>query len=86
MYFKVMKDKEIIDLLDHISYVKYQEKHDQILLCDMKEAEAILSSNGKYGWHIEGLYHFQPDNYVYRIEQITKFNYDRLKKALEMGE
>lgn len=80
VYYKVMKKGNVVDILDHILYVKYQEKHNQILICDITEAQAILSSNGKYGWHTEGLYNFKPDNALYVIKQITKFEYDTLKK------
>lgn len=80
MYYKVIKDSEIVDVLDHILYVKYQEKHGLLLLCDITEAQAILSSNGKYGWHIEGLYNFPPDNTVYEIKEITKYEHDKLKR------
>ena len=55
MYYKVIKNDEVVDVLNHILYIKYQEKHSLLLLCDITEAQAILSSDGKYGWHIEGL-------------------------------
>ena len=82
MYYKVIKNDEIVDVLDNILYIKYQEKHGLLLLCDITEAQAILSSDGKYGWHIEGLYNFHPDpdNTVYEIIEITKYEYDKLKK------
>lgn len=79
--YKVLKNGQVIDILQRVQYVKYQEKHNQILLCDIKEAEAILSSNGKYGWHIEGLYNFKPDKETYVIEDISQYEYDRLKKS-----
>lgn len=80
MYFKVCKDNEIVDILKNIFYIKYQEKHDWLVLCDIKEAEAILSSDGTHGWHIEGLYNFPPDNHVYEITEISKTEYDKLKE------
>lgn len=80
MYYKVIKDGEVVDVLDHILYIKYQEKHGLLLLCDISEAQAILSSDGKYGWHIEGLYNFPPDNNIYEIKEITKYEYDKLKR------
>ena len=67
MYYRVIKNGKVIDVLERIIYVKYQEKHDQILICDIKEAEAVLSSDGKYAWHIDGLYHFKPDNSVGKL-------------------
>ena len=60
--------------------IKYQEKHSLLLLCDITEAQAILSSDGKYGWHIEGLYNFPLDNDIYEIKEITKYEYDKLKR------
>ena len=80
MYYKVIKDDKIVDVLDHILYIKYQEKHSLLLLCDITEAQAILSSDGKYGWHIEGLYNFSLDNDIYEIKEITKYEYDKLKR------
>lgn len=84
MFYKVTKNENVIDVLQSIRYVKYQKKHDILLLCDIKEAEAILSSNGKYGWHIAGLYNFAPDNNTYDIKEIPKYEYDAYKKALEL--
>ena len=72
MYYKVIKNDEVVDVLNHILYIKYQEKHSLLLLCDITEAQAILSSDGKYGWHIEGLYNFPPE--------ISKYEYDKLKR------
>lgn len=83
MYYKVLKNGTLVDVLDHVQYIKHQTKHDLLLLCDIKEAQAILSSNGKYGWHIAGLYNFPPDNQEYYITEITQFEYDKLKKELE---
>ena len=72
MYYKVIKNDEVVDVLNHILYIIYQEKHSLLLLCDITEAQAILSSDGKYGWHIEGLYNFPPDNDIYAIKEISK--------------
>lgn len=81
MYYRVVKNGKVIDVLDRIVYVKHQEKHNQLLICDIKEAQAILSSDGSYAWHIEGLYNFNPDNTTYIISEISKYDYDKYKKA-----
>lgn len=78
MYYKVLKNEKVVDVLSYIFYVRYQEKHNILLLCDIKEAEAVLSSSGKYGWHIEGLYNFTPDNDICEIVEISKYEYDQL--------
>lgn len=80
MYYKVMKGGQCVDVLDRISFVKYQEKHGLLLLCTPEEAQAILSSSGEYGWHIEGLYNFIPDNEKYELLEISKYEYDQRKK------
>lgn len=80
MYYKVLKNNEVVDTLKEIHYIKYQSKHNLLLLCNIQEAEAILSSDGMHGWHIIGLYNFPPDNYEYKIIEITKPEYDELNK------
>lgn len=80
MYYKVLNNNKVVDVLDHILYIKYQEKHDLLLLCNIAEAQAILSSDGKKGWHIEGLYNFLLDNDIYEIKEISKNEYDNLVK------
>lgn len=80
MYYKIMNQNTVVDILDHITYVKYQPRHGILLLCDKKEACAILSSDGKYGWHLEGLYSYQPDPATYALEEISQYEYDRLKQ------
>jgi len=83
MYFKVLdKNGIVVDLLTQISYVKYQEKHKLLLFCPIQEAEAVLSSNGKYGWHMAELYNFPPDNSLYEVKEISRFEYETLKKSL----
>ena len=79
MYYKVIKNNEVVDILRNINYIKYQEKHKILILCDIKEAQAVLSSDGKCGWHIEGLYNFPLDNTEYEIVEITEFESEKLK-------
>ena len=80
MYYKVLKDNKVIDVLDHLSFVKYQEKHGIMVACAKEEAQAIISSNGEYVWHVNGLYSIPVDGYdtVY-LEKIDKYEYDELK-------
>lgn len=84
MFWKVFINNEVVDLLQQLQYVRYQYKHDVILFCEPEVAEAVLSSDGKRGFHIDGLYYFKPDNTVYCIEEISESIYNKLKKQLEM--
>ena len=54
MYYKVLKDGRVIDALDRLQFVKYQPKHDIMVNCTEDDAQGIISSNGKYIWHVEG--------------------------------
>lgn len=82
MFYKVMKDGKIVDLLNKLVYVKYQKKHDILLICDIEEAQGVLSSNGETAWHIDGLYYFKEDTTVYEIEEISKYEYNKLKREV----
>ena len=54
MYYKVLEDNKVIDVLDHLSFVKYQEKHGIMVSCYEEEAQAIISSVGENIWHVDG--------------------------------
>lgn len=44
-FYKVIKDGTVIDVLDHITYVKWNQRHMKPYLATDSEAEGILSSN-----------------------------------------
>ena len=50
MFYKVVKDGKVVDVLDRLIYLKYQEKYDRMIFCDEEEAQAIYSSDGKHIW------------------------------------
>ena len=80
MYYKVLKDNKVIDLLDHLSFVKYQEKHGIMVSCAKEEAQAILSSDGEYIWHVYGLYNIPVAGYdTVALEEIDVYTYNQLK-------
>ena len=80
MYYKVLKDGKVIDVLDRLVFVKYQAKHDIMVACVESEAQAIMSSNGEYFWHVRGLYGIPVSGYdEVEIEQIDVYEYKHLK-------
>ena len=80
MYYKVLKDNRVIDVLDHLIFVKHQAKHNIMLLCDKSEAQAIVSSDGLYFWHIPGLYRIPVDGYdTVELVEIDEYEYKQLK-------
>lgn len=80
MYYKVLKDGKVIDVLNQIVYLKHQKKHDIMLLCDKSEANAISSSDGKHVWYENSL---EPLEYKtfdkVELEEIDIYEYERLK-------
>lgn len=80
MYYKVIKDGKVIDVLDHLSFVKYQEKHRIMVACAKEEAQAIISSDGDYIWHVNGLYNIPVDGYdTVELIEINEYEYRQLK-------
>ena len=80
MYYKVIKNNKVIDVLDNIVYLKWQPKHKMMVLCCIDEAEAILSSDKNTIWHEETLYKIPVEGYdEVTLQEIDKYEYDRLK-------
>ena len=80
MYYKVLKDNRVIDVLDDLIYLKWQPKHKILVLCGENEAQAILSSDGNTVWHVEGFYELPVDGYdCVTISEIDKYEYRQLK-------
>ena len=81
MFYKVIKDGKVIDVLDKLIYLKYQPKHKIMVLCSEDDAQAILSSDTKTIWHEETLYHIPVDlGYdTVSIQKIDKYEYEQLK-------
>lgn len=80
MYYKVLKNGRVIDVLDHLIFVKYQIKHNIMVLCDKSEAQAIVASDGTYIWHIAGLYNIPVEGYdSVDLEEIDVYEYNQLK-------
>lgn len=80
MYYKVIKNNKVIDVLDHLTYLKWQQKNKIMLLCDLDEAQAILSSDGNTVWHVEGFYDLPCEKYdTVKLVEIDEYEYKQLK-------
>ena len=58
-----MKDNKVIDVLDKLTYLKWQPKHKIMVLSDENEAQAILSSDKNTIWHERTLYNIPVSGY-----------------------
>lgn len=80
MYYKVLKDNRVIDVLDHLAFVKYQNKHNIMVRCDKSEAQAIISSDNNHIWHVLGLYAIPVEGYdSVELVEIDQYEYQQLK-------
>lgn len=80
MFYKVIKDNKVVDVLDRLTYLRWQPKNKIIVLCGEGEAQAILGSDGNTIWHAEGFYDLPVSGYEsVKLVQIDEFEYKRLK-------
>lgn len=80
MYYKVIKNDKVIDVLDRLMYLKYQPKHNIMVFCEDSEAQAILSSDQNHKWHVKGFYKIPVDGYdTVELVEIDKYEYEQLK-------
>lgn len=80
MYYKAIKNGKVIDVLDHLSFVKYQKEHGIMIACVKEEAQAIISSDGEYIWHVNGLYGIPVKGYdTVELKEIDEYEYKQLK-------
>lgn len=79
MYYKVMQNGNVVDVLDRLIFLKYLPKHNVMVHCDIDEAQAILSSDQNIIWHVDILFK-APDEYdTVSLKEITKTEYEQLK-------
>ena len=82
MYYKVIKNNKVIDVLDNLIYLKWEPKHKIMVLSDENFAQAILSSGKDDIWHVKGFYNVpvdEPKFETVELEEIDKFEYKQLK-------
>ena len=80
MYYKVIKNNKVIDVLDNLTYLKWQPKHKTMILSDENEAQAILSSDKNTIWHERTLYNIPVSGYdTVDLVEIDEYEYRQLR-------
>ena len=82
MYYKVLKDNKVIDVLDSLTYLKWQPKHKIMVLTDESQAQAILSSDQNTIWHERSLYNVptnEPKFDTVELVEIDEYEYKQLR-------
>ena len=79
MYYKVMKNNKVIDVLDNLVYLKWQPKHKMMVLSCEDEAQAILSSDKNSVWHERTLYKIPAEGFdEVEVLPIEEYEYRQL--------
>lgn len=80
MYYKVLKNNKVIDVLDNLIYLKWEPKHKIMVLTDEDHAQAILSSDQDTIWHERTLYNVPVSGYdTVDAVEIDEYEYKQLK-------
>lgn len=80
MYYKVLKNNKVIDVLDKLTYLRWEPKHKIMVLSDENNAQAILSSDKNTIWHEKTLYNVPVDDFdEVEIQEINEYEYKQLK-------
>lgn len=80
MYYKVIKNNKVIDVLDRLIYLKWQPKHRVMVLTNEDDAQAILSSDKNHIWHEKTLYNVPVDGFdEVEVFEIDENEYRQLK-------
>ena len=80
MFYKVIKDNKVIDVLDNLTYLKWQPKHKIMVLSDINEAQAILSSGKNDIWHVKGFYKVPVDEPKFDTVELVEICKDEYKQ------
>lgn len=80
MYYKVIKNNKVIDVLDNLTYLKWQPKHKTMILSGENDAQAILSSDKNTIWHEKTLYNIPVSGFdTVELVEIDEYEYRQLK-------
>ena len=83
MYYKVIGDGTVLDVLKNPQYVTYQERNKLIVLCSRNGARGVLSTDGSTVWHVVGWKDIPlPDVISAQLIEIDEEEYEILKSAI----
>lgn len=88
MYFKIIYNNLVIDILDSIQYVRWLKRARKFVHTEMTSAHGILASDGLNIYHVDGMPEFESmSNYktVHMVE-ISKDEYDSLNSQIIKGD
>ena len=87
-YFKAIKDEMIVDVYDHLEFIRYDEKAKKVLRCSESDTpHGIIQRNGKKNYHVEGWPEL-PGEYetVSLVEFFDSNRYDEILAELDKND
>lgn len=83
MFYKVVYNNMVIDLLDDVCYVRYLTGQKRSVVTDRGSAHGILSSDHNTVYHLAGRpYLFEDDTKTVYLEQVDEATYKVLKDQM----
>lgn len=79
MYYKLLKNETVVDVLNQLIYLKYDERLKMMVNSDINQANAILSSDKDHYWHVLGLPRSSIEMDTIELVEISKAEYEKLK-------
>ena len=88
MYFKIIYNALVIDILDSVQYVRWLKRGKKFVKTEMTSANGILASDGINIYHVEGMPEFDGmGNYkTVQMIEIDEEKYHRLKSQMTLGD
>lgn len=87
MFYKVVQNNTIIDVLNNLTFVRTQIAHNILISCHESFAQGILSSNRSETWFVDGLIVENTNNYpTVELVEIDEEEYNILKDALSVND
>lgn len=83
MYYKIIKDRTIVDAMEIITYVRQNVRNKVVIACPREICNGIVSSDGTVIWHLEGQPHFVEGSFeTVKIVEIEENEYNQIKEVL----
>ena len=83
MFYKIIKDRTIVDAMETITYVRQNVRNKVIIACPREICNGIVSSDGTVFWHLEGQPQFIEGSFeTVKIVEIEENEYNEIKAVL----
>ncbi len=79
MYYKLLKKQTVVDILDQLIYLKYDDRLGIMLNSDVNSANAVLSSDKNHYWHLLGFPKSDIEVDTVEAVEISAQEYEKLK-------